>query len=438
MSGTMRAVVAELTVARYLATAAGSRLRADVGWRRGGLLRLVDDEPLPPLPGADWVRLRPELSGICGSDVGLAGGRIALTLSAFYTARRQIPGHEVVAVVDTVGPAVTRVVAGDRVALDPIVACRHRGFTPVCASCARGRPQTCNRFAEAGTSGCLAPSQGFDAVLGGGLGQVLVAHEEQCRPVGDLPSRRAVLVEPAGVALQAARRWERDGDHVVVIGPGTIGSLVVASLRRLHPDLSITAVAPDALGAVRARQAGADGVVGADLAALETLGARTGSRLLKAERTRLPILVPGVDAVIDCVGSARTIDLGIHLLRAGGHLVLVGAAGRQQVDWSLVWNRELTIRGTVNSAPGTTEEIVDWLHDPAFAVDHLVTHVGTLDDWQAGFAAATAGPRVGAGKVTLRPDPTIPLVGSLTARTPSPVSGRRYGQARGHGRGTAS
>lgn len=93
----MRAVLTDLSVPRYLATAASHRLGLSVG----GLLSLRDDLPEPALPDAPgWVRLRPELTGICGSDVGVAKAKSSLVLSAFYTARRQILGHEIVAVTD--------------------------------------------------------------------------------------------------------------------------------------------------------------------------------------------------------------------------------------------------------------------------------------------------------------------------------------------------
>lgn len=422
----MRAIVAETTVLRYLWTTAAGRVRADAGWQRGGLLRLVDDAPKPALPGPDWVRLRPELAGICGSDVGLAHAKLSLVLSAYYTAARTIPGHEVVAVVDEVGPSVTSLTPGDRVSLDPVLSCVHRGHDPVCRSCARGRPHTCDRFDLPGRSGCVAPTQGFDAVLGGGFGTSLVAHVDQCLPVAQMPSRRAVLAEPTAVALHAALRWRRDGDRAVVIGPGTIGLLVTAALRRLHPDLDVAVVCPDDFGAERARQVGASRVLPTGAAAVETLAAQDGGRLLTAKRTPLPLLEQGVDAVIDCVGLPPTIDLGLHLLRAGGTLVLVGAAGQQPVDWSLVWNRELTVVGTVNGGPEpaldgrrSIEHAVEWLADDAFPADRLVTHLAPLERWKDAFATASAGPRARAGKVTLRPDPSVPLVGEVHARRPA-------------------
>ena len=146
----MRAVVADLSVPRYVRTA--------LTRGRAGLLALRD-LPAPALPRAPgWVRLRPELSGICGSDVAVAHAKSSPVLSAYYTARHQILGHEIVAVVaDT----------GERVVLDPVLSCVHRGF-PLCRSCRDGVPYVCERFDQPGVTGCHSPTQGFDAALGGG------------------------------------------------------------------------------------------------------------------------------------------------------------------------------------------------------------------------------------------------------------------------------
>lgn len=409
----MRAVLADLSTPRYLWTAAAGRVKRDAGWGPGGLLRLAD-VPEPAVPRADgWLRIAPELSGICGSDVGLAHAKSSFVLSAFYAEPRAIPGHEVVGVVTQ---AAGRFAEGDRVVLDPILSCTHRGFAP-CRTCREGRPYVCERFDEPGTTGCSAPGQGFSDAVGGGWGESLVAHESQCVPIGTVPSRRAVLAEPASIGLHAALQWRRAGDRVVVIGPGTIGLLVTAALRMLHPDLDIAVVSPGAFGADRARLAGASRTLPAGAAAVEELAARDGGRVVRPRMTPVPILERGVDAVIDCVGHADTIDLGLHLLRPGGMLVLVGAAGRQGVDWSLVWSRELTVQGTINSGPEpalggrrTMEQVAEWLADPAYRVDGLVTHTHGLGDWQQGLATASAGPRAEAVKVALRPNEDLPLV----------------------------
>ncbi len=418
----MHAVVADLSTRRYLFTAAAQRLPRGrgrrAGWGPGGLLRLAEDAAAPVLPRArGWVRLRPELAGICGSDIGIAHAKSSFVLSAFYTAPVQVPGHEIVAVVAEVGPGVSTVAPGDRVVVDPVFACRQRGFDPVCRACAEGRPDVCERFDEPGDTGCRAPTIGFDAAVGGGWGEECIAHESQLYPVGSIPSRRAVLAEPATIGLHAALRWERRGDRVVVIGPGTIGLLTTAALRMLHPDLDIIVVSPDPFGDGHALAAGATRVLRSGSEAVASLAASDGGRVLRPRMTRTPILQRGVDAVFDCVGLPETIDLGLHLLRSSGTFILVGGASKQQVDWSLVWNRGLTIAGTINSGPEaalagrtTFAQIREWLADDRYPVDGIVTHEFALDEWRNALATASDGPRAACVKAVLRPNPGLPLV----------------------------
>lgn len=418
----MRTILVDLSTRRYLYTAAAQKLPKGkgkaTGWGPGGLLRLVEDYPDPVLPQAPgWVRIRPELAGVCGSDIGLAHAKTSFVLSAFYPAQKQIPGHEIVGIVDQVGPGVTTLHEGDRVVIDPVLSCVHRGFEPVCRTCAEGHPNVCERFDQPGLSGCAAPTQGFDAALGGGWAEHVVAHESQCLPAGRIPSRRAVLAEPASIGLHAALHWKRTGDRAVVIGPGTIGLLVTAALRQLHPDLDIAVVSPGDFGSAKAIAAGATRTLPAGADAVHALATSDGGRVLHPRLTKIPILERGVDVVFDCVGFSDTIDLALHLLRPRGTLVLVGGAGKQSVDWSLAWNRELTIQGTINSGPEpmldgrtTMTQVVEWLGDPGYLVDEIVTHTFDLTRWIQALGIASAGPRACAVKVTLRPNPNLPLV----------------------------
>jgi threonine dehydrogenase-like Zn-dependent dehydrogenase len=349
--------------------------------------------------------------------VGIAHAKSSFVLTAFFHAQRQVLGHEVVAVVQDTGPGVQGWSPGDRVLVNPVFSCAQRGFEPGCRACREGLPGVCERFDQPGDTGCAAPSIGFDATVGGGWGEELVAHQSQLYPAGSIPSRRAVLAEPASIALHAALRWTRRGDRAVVIGPGTIGLLVTATLRMLHPDLDIIVLAPDEFGAAHARNAGASRTLRSGAAAVEELAASDGGRVLRPRMTAVPILEQGVDAVFDCVGSSATIDLGLHLLRSSGVFVLVGAAGKQSVDWSLVWNRQLTIAGTINFGPEaaldgrhTMAVVSEWLADERFRVDGLVTHTFELAEVGRAMSTAAAGPQAQCLKATFRPDPAIPLV----------------------------
>ncbi|HEY0000077.1 MAG TPA: alcohol dehydrogenase catalytic domain-containing protein [Actinoplanes sp.] len=417
----MRAILTDLSIPRYLVTAAAQSLPrglgSGAGWGAAGLLSLRDDQPVPELPDAPgWVRLRTELAGICGSDVAVARAKSSPLLSAFYTARRQILGHEIVAVVESVGPGTTAMAPGERVAVDPVLSCAHRGFRP-CRSCRDGFPYVCERFDQPGLTRCQAPTLGFDATLGGGWGEYVVAHQSQLHPVGAIPSHRAVLAEPASIALHAALHWRRRGDRAVVLGPGTIGLLVTAALRRLYPDLDITVVGPGTFSQQMAMRVGATRTLDPGPEVVEALAQLHGGRVIRPRLTRTPILEQGVDVVFDCIALSSTIDLGLHLLRPTGMFVLVGGAGKQRVDWSLVWNRQLTVQGTVNFGPepalggrSTMGLVVEWLADPAYPVDGLVTHAFDLDDWRTALQTASAGPNGQAVKVAFRPNPRVPLV----------------------------
>jgi threonine dehydrogenase-like Zn-dependent dehydrogenase len=409
----VRALVADLSLPRAAWTAIGSRFRPDVAWRRGGVLSMTDI-PQPALPSSSgWVRIRPTYAGVCGSDLKLLHVTgFSPVLSAYSPAERAVLGHEVTGVVEAVGRGVTRFTEGQRVLVEPTLRCLHKGL-PECRRCRAGEGHLCENLDRAGS---LCPGQGigFSDVVGGGWSEGVLAHESMLVDADSLDPRRAVLAEPASVGLHAALRWQRAGDRAVVIGPGTIGLLVTAALRRLHPDLDIVMVCAGEFGAARALEAGASCTVQQPpVAALAAIAEHVGARQIRPRFGKLPVLDGGVDVVFDCVANAATIDLGLRLLRGRGTFVMVGTAARETIDWSLVWWRELTIRGavvygeendpTLGTAGRRTIDIVgEWLSDSAYAVGGVVTHTFPLQDYADALATATAGPAAGAVKVVFR------------------------------------
>ena len=133
----MKALEFERNVPRYAAAMVAGRA-VPGGGARVGPLRLRDLDP-PDLPGPDWVRIRPRLAGICGSDLSTIDG----TSSRYFepiVSFPFVPGHEVVA--DRVGTDGT-----DRVVLEPVLGCVARNISPPCAACARGDLGNCERIA---------------------------------------------------------------------------------------------------------------------------------------------------------------------------------------------------------------------------------------------------------------------------------------------------
>ncbi len=388
----------------------------------------VRDLPKPEPPAPGWVVVRPVLSGICISDLALlAGSTTPSPLAAYGPPGPVIPGHEIVGIVES-AHRTSRVREGMRVIVDAQLRCRQKGL-PECARCRAGEGQLCENRDRSGPV-CDGAGIGSSPSAGGGWSEAILAHEEMLLSADTLSDQRAVLAEPTATALHAAMRWERNGDRVLVIGSGTKSRLIVATLAKLHPGLDITVVydarhndRASRFGRAR-REAGAHLQVdfAGEVTAIEHLGAArvwrasadelisatadlTGARMLRADDVA-PVLDRGFDAAFVCRTTESSVDLGMRLVRAGGTLVVVGRAGRQIVDWSLVWHRELTIAG----ATGHSRErngwralhiAREWLSDPTFPVDGLVTHRFPLEDVSKALAIARAGATIGAVKVVL-------------------------------------
>jgi threonine dehydrogenase-like Zn-dependent dehydrogenase len=305
--------------------------------RRAGVsnLRLADLRP-PPLPGPDWLPVRPRLSGICGSDQALLDGNASLYLSSL-TSTPFVPGHEVVGEV-TAGER-----RGERVVIEPALGCRARGLDSPCPECAEGSHALCREVIAGSVSAGL--QTGFCRETGGGWSEGLVAHSSQLHAVPeDLDDEDAVLVEPLACALHAVRRVELEATAIVaVIGAGAIGLMTIAALRELHPGITVVAVAKHRGQELEARRLGADDACSPGH--LHLVGARTcGARRLVGHGGR-ELLLGGFDAVLDCVGSGAALEAAVSAVRPRGTVVLVGMPGRVTADLAPAWQRELDIRG---------------------------------------------------------------------------------------------
>ena len=382
--------------------------------------------PEPRLPG--WVLVRPALSGICRADLALLHGEeTASVLTAYERRRRVVPGHEIVGVVERA--AQTRWAReGHRVMVEPTLRCSHKGL-PECRRCLAGESHLCENVDRAGAV-CSGSAVGSSERTGGGWSEGFLAHEDMLVPADGISDQRGVLAEPAASALHAALRWIRHGDRAVVIGSGAISRLLVATLRRLHPDIDIT-VLYDARSAFRPRlgkRARQIENVGADehndFGAIRALGAARvwrghqeqliqraadllGARMLRPDGGGLPVLDGGMDVVFDCRANPTSTDLALRLLRAGGTLVLCGRSSRHEAEWPLVWARELTVCGSAvygreRDGRRTFAIVREWLADPTFPADSIVTHRYPLEEYNRAIETATAGISAGAVKVVFQ------------------------------------
>ena len=246
----MKALQFERNVPRFAAARVASSLAGSGRGVRVGPLELVELDPFA-LPGPGWVRLRPRLAGICGSDLATLDGRSSRYFEHIVSFPF-VPGHEVV------GDVEGGLLDGRRAVIEPVLGCEARGIEPLCAAWRKG---ACERIAF----GHLRPGlqTGYCRDTSGGWSTELVAHQSQLHEVPDeMSDEAAVMVEPAACAVHAAFAAEiTGGERVVVLGAGTLGLCVIAALRRLCLPGALVAVAKHPNQRDLARDPGADQAV---------------------------------------------------------------------------------------------------------------------------------------------------------------------------------
>jgi threonine dehydrogenase-like Zn-dependent dehydrogenase len=362
-------------------------------------LRLVN-KPEPERPGPGWVRVRPLLSGICGSDLATIGGHSSFYFSPLIS-MPFVPGHEVVGeLLEDVDDLKTR----QRVVLSPVLNCEARDVEPWCDNCKNGAYGRCDRV----TAGHVSPGlqTGYCKDTGGGWSKLFVAHRSQLHAVpGDMPPERAVLIEPLACAVHTAlrARIEPNAD-VLIIGAGSIGVLTLLAVKELSGAGTVTVAAKHDKQRMWAEAFGATEVVRPD-DALNRIRRDTRAMKLRPERGR-PFLLGGVDVSIDCVGSKSSLDLALRTTRAGGRVVLAGIPVRAP-DLTPVWYRELELVGAYT---GGIEQLGRHAFDVAIdlalenpVLDRVVGATYPLRRWREAVDHAMSAGRMGTLKVAFDP-----------------------------------
>lgn len=183
-----------------------------------GELKIVERDK-PSIDGENNVLVRVTASGICGSDVGIYHGTNA---AATYP---RVIGHEIVGVVEEVGPTAGKVKVKDRVIIDQVTACGH------CYACRMGRPNVCDHLQVRGVH------------IDGGYQDYLAVPEKDCYllPEG-LSDVDAVMIEPATIAVQCLSRAEMGTEDMALIyGYGALGTSLLRIARLFEPRQIIVA-----------------------------------------------------------------------------------------------------------------------------------------------------------------------------------------------------
>ena len=266
---------------------------------------------LPPL-GTHDVLLRVKASGICGGDLHLFKGKHPL-------ASLPLPiGHEISGEVIRIGQAVSRVSAGDRVAVEPVIICEK------CYFCLRGEYHLCQNIRYQYSAGQ------------GGFTPYFVAPENWVHRLPDFVSyEEGALLEPLAVAVHAVRKAQVDlGHSVAIFGAGGIGLFLLQVVKAAGCGSAFIVDLLDHRLDTAMRLGATLAVNAAREDAVESILKQTGGL--------------GVDRSFEAVGLEKTLHQSVQSLKKGGVCVLIGLF-EEPLDVhfpvNLFAQREIQVRG---------------------------------------------------------------------------------------------
>ncbi|HKE39673.1 MAG TPA: L-idonate 5-dehydrogenase [Casimicrobiaceae bacterium] len=274
-------------------------------------LRVETVEEPAIAPGQVLIRLG--AGGICGSDLHYYfEGRNG----SFIIREPLVPGHEASGVVAKTGPGVTRVRAGDKIAVSPSHACGQ------CDYCRQGREHLCRNMRFLGSASLYPHVQGMFC-------EYFVMAERQCYPVsGDVALSELAFAEPLAVGLHAVNRaGDLLGKNALVTGGGTIGCLTV----------------------IAARLAGATSVTVSDVLdrPLETARAVGAAHTIRADCEAEALSAPQFDIAFEASGSFAALKSCVAAVKRGGTVVQVGTLPHEPLPFVVneLMVKELDLKG---------------------------------------------------------------------------------------------
>jgi propanol-preferring alcohol dehydrogenase len=306
--------------------------------------RLVNEtlEASNPAPGDVLVRVM--AAGICHSDAhyrsGMGSTRHPCTL-----------GHEVSGVVARVGAGVKQIRPGDRVCLHYLVTCGE------CRQCRAGAEQFC------------ATGEMIGKHRDGGFAEFISVPARNALPLPDaIPfDQGAILMCSSATSLHALKKARVGrGDSVAVFGAGGLGTSAIQLAKAFGAekvfavDINDTKLAfADRLGAVPVNARHQDPVK-------EILRLTNGL---------------GVNASLELIGTARTMEQAVEVLAAGGRAALAGLTDQRMsiAPYRDLLNKEAEVIGVSDHLIAELRELMDLVVSGKLDLTNVVSRIVPLD-----------------------------------------------------------
>jgi propanol-preferring alcohol dehydrogenase len=312
----------------------------------------VEQVPAQEL-GSGQVRVRVEASGLCHTDIHAAHGDWPVKPSPPF-----IPGHEGVGIVTELGPGVTEVAVGDRVAMPWLgYACG------TCDHCVSGWETLCESQENMGYS------------IDGGFGEYATAFARYVVRVPDgIDPFDAAPLTCAGVTTYKAVKvaGTRSSDLVAVFGVGGLGHLAI----------QYAAIAGGRVIAVD--------LLDEKLELARELGAEFTINATKQDPVEEIKALGGADQAIALAVSPKAFEQAYGTLRRGGKLVFVALPADNNVTLPIF---ETVLNGItiVGSIVGTRTDLREVFELHGAGKTRVIREVRPLDTVNESIADVEAG-----------------------------------------------
>jgi 2-desacetyl-2-hydroxyethyl bacteriochlorophyllide A dehydrogenase len=268
-------------------------------------------------------------SGICGTDIHIFRGE-------YLGPYPVIPGHEFSGVVSAVGDAITRFKPGDRVAVEPNIACDN------CYNCLNNRQNFCMNWQAVGVT------------RPGGMAQYVTAPEKACFNIGSLPFEEGAFMEPLSCVLHGMQRLGSElAGKLALLGAGPIGCLIL-QVARLQGAAEITVAEKNHSRLEASLAFGADHLC---------------SSLDELQKDHY-------DAVVDATGALPVIARSLDFVRPGGKVLWFGVppSGKTiPLEPFTIFHKGLTVLSSFTSVRNSTQAL-DLLQSGRVSASRLVSH----------------------------------------------------------------
>lgn len=330
------------------------------------------------------VKIKVKWCGICGSDLHeyLAGPIFIPTNNPHPLSGNKAPivlGHEFSGEVVEIGEGVTKLNVGDRVAVEPIVACGK------CSACKEGKYNLCSFLGFHGLCGS-----------GGGFSEYTVFPAEFVHKIPDsLSYEKAALIEPMAVALHSLRVGNfMTGQTAIVLGSGPIGLATIECLKAAGAKL-VVVLQRKSIRQEYAKRAGADVVLDP-------------TEVNIADEVRKLTDGIGVDVAFETTGAKIGFDIGIESIKYDGTMVVTSIwEGDINFNPNILVFTEKKIVGTLayrHEFPATIAQ----MSDNRIKAEGYITKKIFIDDIvEGGFGTLTGPEKKKHVKILVTPDKSL-------------------------------